>query len=371
MQELTLESSIPYLLHLGLIDLSSIVREGAQVEEVPGRNRNFRVIASRQGWFLKQAPRDEIGTEVPLAVEALVYRWVATDPGAAGLRSWFPSLRHYDAESSILILDVIGEADHPDLLEDESFPERPIALRRLLATAMAEWHALSAQSMLVQERLPEGPPWVLDLTRPSPFSLRELSQAQLSVLRAVQSQPAVRVALDRLRRDWRASALVHGDVKCSNVLVREDGAGSPTQVVVVDWEMAQLGDPSWDVAGALHGFITEAVMGLDLADDTGAQAAAELLGAVATRLRPAHRDFCRDYIAAARLSEAEAGALLGRLPGHVAARLLQSAYEWGDAEPEIPRRAAALLQLGINMLLEPGEAGEVVLGLGRQSAART
>ena len=371
MQELTLESSIPYLLHLGLIDLRSLVREGAQVEEVPGRNRNFRVIAPRRSWFLKQAPRDEIGTDVLLAVEASLYRWVAADAGPAGLRPWFPSIRHYDAERSILVLDLIGEADQPNLLEDESSPERPIELRRLLASAMATWHAVPAQSMLVEGRLPEGPPWVFDLTRPSPSTLRELSPAQLSLLRAVQSQPAVRVALDRLRRDWRASALIHGDVKSSNVLVREDGQGTSTQVVVVDWEMAQLGDPSWDVAGALHGFIMQAVMELELADTSAEAAAAELLGAVATRLCPAHRDFCRDYIAAAGLSEAEAGALLRRVPSHVGARLLQSAYEWSGAEREMPRRAAAILQLGINMLLKPGEAGEVVLGLGRQSTAGT
>ena len=69
--ELTLESSVTYLLRLGLLDLASLVRDGLRIEEVPGRNRNFRVLGGPgQTFFLKQAPRGEIGTNGPLAVEA-------------------------------------------------------------------------------------------------------------------------------------------------------------------------------------------------------------------------------------------------------------------------------------------------------------
>ena len=128
--ELTLESSVTYLLSLGLLDLASLVRHGLQIEEVPGRNRNFRVLGGPgQAFFLKQAPRGEIGTNGPLAVEASLYEWVAADATATALRSVFPRRRHYDPERSILVLDLVTEAAHPHVLEDEATPttSRPCA----------------------------------------------------------------------------------------------------------------------------------------------------------------------------------------------------------------------------------------------------
>jgi aminoglycoside phosphotransferase (APT) family kinase protein len=370
--ELTLESSVTYLLSLGLLDLASLVRHGVRIEEVPGRNRNFRVLGGPgQAFFLKQAPRGEIGTNGPLAVEASLYDWVAADTSATALRPAFPRRRHYDRERSILVLDLVSEAAHPHVLEEEASPDYFAALRRLVATALAECHGVPvARDMGIGASLPDAAPWVFDLARPAPASLRELAPAQLSVIQAVQSQPGAVAALDRLRDEWRPTRLVHGDFKWNNVLVQQDSAGIPVGVLLVDWEMAQLGDPALDVGAAMHAFIAEAVLGLELTDGTSAETAAELLGTLLPKLLPAHRDFWSRYLEASRLTDAEADAFLDRLPGHVAARLLKSAYEWSQAEMQMPRSAAAILQLGINMLLRPDAAREVVLGLGARGSVR-
>jgi hypothetical protein len=363
--ELTLQSTVPYLLGLGLLDLPSLVNHGLRVEEVPGRNRNFRVLGGPGHiFFLKQAPRSEIGTTGPLAVEASLYEWVATDPRAAGLRQALPRRRHYDPERSILVLELVTEAAHPHVLDTEASPLYLAALRRLVATTLAACHGLPiGPESAIAPALPRAAPWVFDLARPAPASLRELAPAQLIVIQALQSRPEAVAALDRLRDDWQPIRLIHGDFKWNNILVQQDSTGMPVRMLLLDWEMAQLGDPAWDLGAAFHAFITEAVLGLETTDGTKPEAAAGLLGAVLARLLPAHRDFWSQYLEAARLTEAEARDLLDRLPGHVAARLLKSAFEWSQAEVQMPRRAAAILQLGINMLLRPDAAREVVLGL--------
>jgi hypothetical protein len=370
--ELTLESSVTYLLRLGLLDLASLVRDGLRIEEVPGRNRNFRVVGGPgRAFFLKQAPRGEIGTNGPLAVEACLYDWVANDPRATGLRPLFPRRRHYDPERSILVLDLVTEAAHPYVLEDEASPDYVAALRRLVATALAECHGLPVpRDIGIGVGLPDAAPWVFGLARPEPASLRELAPAQLSVIQALQSQPDAVAALDRLRDEWRPTRLIHGDFKWNNVLVQQDSGGIPARVLLLDWEMAQLGDPAWDVGAALQAFIAEAVLGLELTDGTSPEAAAGLLGSVISTLLPAHRNFWSDYLEAARWTGPEAGAILDRLPGHVAARLVKSAYEWSQAEVRMPRSAAAILQLGINMLLSPDAAREIVLGLVARGSVR-
>jgi Phosphotransferase enzyme family len=370
--ELTLESSVTHLLSLGLLDLASLVRHGLQIEEVPGRNRNFRVLGGPgQAFFLKQAPRGEIGTSGPLAVEASLYDWVAADARATALRAVFPRRRHYDPERSILVLDLVTDATHPHVLEDEAAPPYLTALRRLVATTLAECHRLPVtRDIGIGMGLPDAAPWVFDLARPAPASLRELAPAQLSVIQALQSQPGALAALDRLRDEWRPTRLVHGDFKWNNVLVQQDSAGMPVGVLLLDWEMAQLGDPAWDVGAVMHAFIAEAVLGLELTDGTSPEAAAGLLGTLIPKLVPAHRDLWGSYLASARLADAEAEALLHRLTSHVAARLLKSAYEWSQAEVRMPRSAAAILQLGINMLLRPDAGRDVVLGLGARGSVR-
>ena len=371
--ELTLESSVTHLLRLGLLDLASLVRDGLRIEEVPGRNRNFRVLGGPgQAFFLKQAPRGEIGTNGPLAVEAALYDWVAADARATALRPVFPRRRHYDPERSILVLDLVTDAAHPYVLDDEASPDYVAALRRLVATALAECHRLPVpRDIGIGVALPDAAPWVFDLARPAPASLRELAPAQLSVIQALQSKPDAVAALDWLRDEWRPMRLIHGDFKWSNVLVEQDSAGIPVRVLLLDWEMAQLGDPAWDVGAAMHAFIAEAVLELELTDGTSPEAAAGLLGTLVPKLLPAHRDLWSGYLAAARLTDAEAETFLHRMTPHVAARLLKSAYEWSQAEAQMPRSAAAILQLGINMLVRPDAAREVVLGLGARGSVRT
>ena len=348
--ELTLQSSVTYLLSLGLLDLASLVRHGLQIEEVPGRNRNFRVLGGPgQTFFLKQAPRGEIGTNGPLAVEASLYDWVAADASATALRPVFPRRRHYDPERSILVLDLVTEAAHPHVLEGEASPDYLAALRRLVATALAECHGLPVpRDIGIGAALPDAAPWVFDLARPAPASLRELAPAQLSVIQALQSQPGAVAALDRLRDEWRPTRLVHGDFKWSNVLVQQDGAGIPVRVLLLDWEMAQLGDPAWDVGAVLHAFIAEAVLGLELTDGTSPEAAAGLLGTLLPRLLPAHRDFWSGYLAAARLTDAEA--------------------EAPPAPPAVPRRRPAP-QVGVRV--ESGRGPDAAERRGHSPARRS
>jgi aminoglycoside phosphotransferase (APT) family kinase protein len=333
---------------------------------VPGRNRNFRVLGGPgHSYFLKQAPPGETGTGGPLAVEAALYEWVAADPAAAGLRPMLPSRRHYDAERSILVLELAASTSYS--VPDGASAEYQARLRQLMAEALAECHQLPTNGTSPIPFLPTGAPWIFDLAHPVPAMLRELAPAQLNVIQALQAAPDAVEALGRLQDEWRPTRLIHGDIKWNNIVIRPDSAGMPAGMLLVDWELAQLGDPAWDVGGVLHAFIIDAVLELELAKGARPEEAAPLLGGAISRLHPAHRDFLSRYTAVARLTSAEADHLQRRLSGNVAARLIKTAFEWGQAEARLPRRAAAVLQLGLNMLIRPRMAAEVVLGLGAGS----
>jgi Phosphotransferase enzyme family len=314
---------------------------------VPGRNHDYRVVGGeQQRYFLKQGARDEPGADGPLAGEAALYHWAETDPKAAALRPFLPRCRHWDPERSILVLDLIAPAEAATI---------PPAL---LAGALAACHRLPITGSTLAARLSGAAPWIFEVARPVVAMLQELSPAQLALIRMLQASPDAATALDRLRERWRPSCLIHGDIKWQNVLMRLEGG-----LVLVDWEMAQLGEPVWDVASALHARITEAMLALELREGLGPGEAAEHLATSVAALRAEHQNFVRQYADAAGLGADEHRALVERLPSHVAARLIKTAFEWSQAEPRLPRRAAAVLQLGVNMLCRPVEGGAAVLGL--------
>ena len=47
---------------------------------------------------------------------------------------------------------------------------------------------------------------------------------------------------------WRAETFIHNDVKWDNFLVyARAGSRRLTQMKIIDWELANFGDPAWDV----------------------------------------------------------------------------------------------------------------------------
>jgi aminoglycoside phosphotransferase (APT) family kinase protein len=64
--------------------------------------------------------------------------------------------------------------------------------------------------------------------------------------------------LDELRTGWRHEALIHFDLSGDNVLLGDSSSGEPA-VRLIDWELAGLGDPMYDVGSVLSQMLTHAL----------------------------------------------------------------------------------------------------------------
>lgn len=67
-----------------------------------------------------------------------------------------------------------------------------------------------------------------------------------ALLAQAAADEALVAGLRTARARWRSLCLIHADLKHDNLLVEE--ANARLTVRVVDWEMARVGDPAWDVA---------------------------------------------------------------------------------------------------------------------------
>jgi aminoglycoside phosphotransferase (APT) family kinase protein len=73
-------------------------------------------------------------------------------------------------------------------------------------------------------------------------------------------------SVQRFASWWSPQALIHGDVKLDNILVTpildnssHEVMGRST-VVLIDWELAGLGLPVWDIASAISGIYIQGLM---------------------------------------------------------------------------------------------------------------
>lgn len=185
--------------------------------------------------FLKQ---DRAPQSALLEREAAV---LAAFEGGAGLRV-APQLIEFDPEQRILITAAAEGYAPLDRILRSGLLSAPMTSASV-ATALASLHeeppkvpSAAAQSLA----FPLEP--VSPLT-PEDFATRPAGYPQLS---AALHQS--RDAIDQVARRWRPTHFVHGDFKADNVLVRTDPRlREQPPVVIVDWEMAGIGDPMWDI----------------------------------------------------------------------------------------------------------------------------
>lgn len=331
-----------------------LVERGLQVQEVFGRNHNLKVSSgSGLGFFVKQAPPEDRRLDGPLAIEASVYRWAVSHPQGRRLTGFLSRLVHDDARNAILIFELLPISGST-AVSSEAY--------RATARVLAACHSIDRENSEDTLRgLSPYAPWVFDIARPHPESLRELAPAQLILFESLQASTPLREAIDRMHEGWQASCLIHADFKWSNLAHLSSTRGD--RILLLDWELAQWGDPAWDVGGAMHAVIVEDILAGDLPADGGPERVMEYLGSLLGNRMRDHSDFWKAYCRERGFSTRQAAELRHRLPSHVGLRFIKTAYEWCQSETRVPRRAAAILQLGINMMLRPIEAAQAVLGL--------
>lgn len=123
------------------------------------------------------------------------------------------------------------------------------ALLPLIAPPLAGMHRATAQrhrAGRLNQRFNGPLPWGLRLFDGDAPAELWANPLLRPILDHAAARPALVAGLRRARAAWRAVALIHGDLKHDNLLV-----GPDDRIVVIDWEMATIGDPAWDLAGLM------------------------------------------------------------------------------------------------------------------------
>lgn len=313
-----------HLLAHGLLTSRDVVERGVLVTE-RSRSHSVLVVAvgDGDGLVVKQAAPEHGGDPARLCREADLYAAAATRPG---LRAVIPRCPH--ASPGRLVLEYTpGET----LLEHHHRPGPcDPAVSRALGAALGSAHRALADD---PPNGFAGPlPWVLDALEAGGDASFAWEDARIAAaLQAVPEPVRVHEALAEARARWRVEHVIHGDLKWDNVLLADPVA--PT-VRIIDWELATVGDPAWDLAGALQEY---SALGVARGEDPvghGDAVAALWAG----------------YLDAAGPAVADVAGLVARSERFAGARLLQTACEvarqHGAGAPAVP----ALVGLASDLL---------------------
>jgi hypothetical protein len=164
----------------------------------------------------------------------------------------------------------------------------------------------------------------------------------------VRAHPTLAPALDRLAATWSFDAFTHGDLKFENCVIPA-GASGDGEVLIVDWELADYGDPCWDAGCIVQAYLYTCLRPFlarpdeDLWESIGRSGAA-LCG------------FWKRYADGVEIDGEARTATLERVLGCAGARLIQMALEVMHGQEEPPPVSLSLLAAGEEVMKAPLDA---------------
>jgi len=355
---LTLEHLHLYLLDKGYLDAASVVSGDYLATQMQTRSLIFRVTRRQApGLFVKQLQSFDPNNTYALQKDATCLWLIKNHPAFARLATYVPAYYGFDPEKQVLVTEYLPEASN---LEEHCRLHQghlPAPLFAKLAAVLATFHFPLSSEVLASRAVqffPRQAPWVFNLSDPGVTAQQALfskSQTPNPALAAVLGSPTFQQALAGIQADWQLTSLIHGDLKWMNLLVHRAPA-EEEQLKLIDWEIADIGDPLWDVAGVFQGFVSNAlfynpalasttfslVPGVSLAD----------LGAVWPQLD----QFWQLYVAHTAPHLALPADALAKTLRYTAARLVQTAIEQNIFSPTLQPSTIKFLQASYAMLTQ-------------------
>lgn len=348
------------LVQRGLITPAAIVDGELSITDLTGDRDTFAArLAAGDGFVVKLGTTPERNAAIGREHDQYQYLMRATH---AHLQRYLPHSYGYDTATRALVLQLLP--GWRSLLEQQRatgrFSTRTAAT---VGVALATLHQLGFPAASERGTLPMTP-WAMQLHRPTAVVLRSASSVSQRWIALLQRFPELGNELDRLRRDWQIGALIHHDLKWANIIV---APGRQQGVHLIDWELAQPGDPAWDVGSFFSEYLTCWLRSIPAAGiPDGAVSAAQAQVPLA-RLQPAMRAFWSSYAQSigwnSTVANADPDAFLQRATRYCAARMLQSGYERLQVEGRASQIDTLLLQVCLNILRQPRGAAAQLLGI--------
>jgi hypothetical protein len=377
---LDVDNVVPFLLDHGLVQRNWILDGELTIRSAARRNRNLRIEGpGGNGCLIKQPDELSHASRRTLANEACFYQFCHEEEAARSVSAYLPRLTLRDHERGLHAIELIPNARplHAHHLPGASSAV-PVEPSESLGRGLGTLHRVFRRPGLADDPrldwLRDSLPWIFRVHRPAPSLMANLCPAEARVFQVVQSEPELGARLEDLASQWRGDAVIHGDIKSENILVSAPPGDDPRGAFalwIIDWEFVQVGDPAWDLAGALHDYVVFWTSSMPLQPTISPEEMVARAEFPLEMIQPALRAFWHGYLVSAGMESERAGAhavaLLRRSVAFSGARLVLAAVELAHERDELPVQAVLLLQIAVNLLADPDRARTGLYGIGAEA----
>ncbi|MFZ3000271.1 MAG: phosphotransferase [Undibacterium umbellatum] len=362
---LTASNMAHYLLARGTIPPAVVVDGDFMVVEAGRRNRNYKIIRrDGTGLFVKQIKEVEPMAISTMQREAACYR-MAQKEGYQALANLMPNFVDHDAARHCLTVSLLpgGENLTEFYARKKAFPAE---IGKLLGVALGNYHQTLRGKTLQAEDLSSFPrmvPWILSFHQNSMQAGNTLSGGVQQLGALIRQYPDLQQNLARLAQDWRYDSIIHGDMKWDNCVVYPAPDGEMA-LRIIDWELVDYGDASWDTGAVLQAYLTSWIYSMPLYHDFNPTSFVDKAVYPLEGMYPSIHAFWRSYVQTAGIDKSQAYVYLLRCIEYGAVRMVQTAFESLYYAPVMTNHAAILLQVSQNILRNPRQAASALFGFG-------
>lgn len=338
---LTLDNLHIYLLEKGCLSNQSIVQGGYTATQSRTRNTTFNVTRKDgQDLFVKQLTMFDHANTYILQKDATCLWLIKNEAAFSKLSKYVPDYIGYDADHQVLITEFLSDARNLEMFFRVE-GGNTINYMEEIAEILASYHFPlddELQNLPSMRFFSRQVPWAMN----TGVANRGTAPTHSPVSKAVASSPDFQKMLQDARDLYEYKTLIHGDIKWMNFLAH--GEPGKEQIKLIDWEIADIGDPLWDVGGIVMSLVTMAAAESPYQKKDMSQFPAHNPAQALEECWPVFGRFWRKYWSLVKDQYSDEQAALNKAIHFGGARLIQTAIEFNMAESQLNANSSRLLQ---------------------------
>lgn len=353
---LTEENVCHYLLEKELISNESVVDGHFMAITTKTRNTLFKVLSGPRKLFIKQASHSDKASIHILTREANAYIFIHSHPDYSSLAASLPGLVHFDEDRNILTIEYLPDATdlHTLVMHARQFSPQ---LASTSGKVLGSYH-FPVHPSYNTNAFPRLLPWALQLVSHRASDIFPGNEPAARLIASIQENERFKHLLQELKQEWEYTSLIHGDVKWINFMVDQ-----PSRLLLIDWELADIGDPCWDLGGMFQSWLSAWIFGFSNKDPESYQLPENMRAFDIEEMQPSIRCLWEGYATERRLNPKEQERVLTKSIRYAAARLVQTSIEGVVYDPHLRPNYLRSLQVAFNILNDPALALETLMGL--------
>ena len=347
---LTRKNISHYLINKGFIDPLDIISGNYIVTQSQSRNAIFKVQQESSGLFVKQLINQDVQNSYLMQKDATSHYLIHQSKLYYNTATHIPKYYGYDPNHQILVTEFFSNTKN---IHEIVYQEKKMSLShaKAMATILSTFH------FDIQEEIPKNTslqffnqllPWILNIGN---ITSQDNTGKKNVVIEKIYEHKKLVKKIEKVAEKWQRTSLIHGDIKWMNFIVLNEN--DEEKVKLIDWEIADIGDPLWDVAGVFQSYLSAWVLSYKNETSHAHVQLQENAFLSIETIKPVLKYFWDSYILAAKTPQDKVREQLVKTLEYAAVRMIQTAFENNFSTPDLQPNSIRILQFCDHLLERP------------------